>query len=347
MPNLNHYSSISEVPPRSLELQGNSSNPNFEKSLVMPTDYKDGFSLETAVEEILNGLLCHYEPPSSAKAQKRAAGELLANRTKSATPQKSKSTLRPSQDSSSSTRPIDMRNREYGSGSENFKSSTMDRYSLEELPRSPQFEDNCKSDGRSARQEKILGKKTLSRGLSESTMSSTSSIISESRDEDNYGSHDDIIESVDSNRTTSQYNLEHLPRLERATLFYRKFTQEKDKVGGGLSNPPPRSFVDKSSCSFNEARRAFQQSRYAKDLQQNATPSRNKQKQNSISGAEKTNQNLHQKSKRAEKAIQNNAVALFGNSTSQIKTRNGKRQKKKVNITRSLKQLLKRSSSKS
>ena len=55
-----------------------------------------GFSLETAAEEVLNGLFCHYEPPTSEKAQKLAAHEVLKNPAKFGMPKQSKSILRPS-----------------------------------------------------------------------------------------------------------------------------------------------------------------------------------------------------------------------------------------------------------
>ena len=45
---------------------------------VIATNEKAGGAFENAAEEILNGLLCHYEPPASTKAQKNAA-DLVRN----------------------------------------------------------------------------------------------------------------------------------------------------------------------------------------------------------------------------------------------------------------------------
>lgn len=43
---------------------------------------KAGGALENAAEEILNGIFCHYEPPTSTKAQKNAAKAVRQNPTK-------------------------------------------------------------------------------------------------------------------------------------------------------------------------------------------------------------------------------------------------------------------------
>jgi len=53
--------------------------------VIAPSSYenqKAGGALENAAEEILNGIFCHYEPPTSTKAQKTAAIAVRKNPTK-------------------------------------------------------------------------------------------------------------------------------------------------------------------------------------------------------------------------------------------------------------------------
>ena len=56
----------------------------------------NGVSLENVAEEVLNGIFCHYEPPTSEEAQRKAAEEATHFPTKYGTQVRKKSILRPS-----------------------------------------------------------------------------------------------------------------------------------------------------------------------------------------------------------------------------------------------------------